>query len=113
VELRNPDPAGNPYLQFAVMLASGLDGMERDLFPPEPVERDIYHMSREERKKLKIDSLPESLGDALEVFSQSKLMRETLGDHIFNHYMHIKTEEWDQYRSWVTDWEHQRYLKTL
>jgi glutamine synthetase len=113
VELRNPDPAGNPYLQFAVMLASGLDGMERDLFPPEPVERDIYHMSREERKKLKIDSLPESLGDALEVFSQSKLMRETLGDHIFNHYMHIKTEEWDQYRAWVTDWEHQKYLKTL
>jgi len=113
VELRNPDPAGNPYLQFAVMLASGLDGIEKNMSPPEPVEKDIYHMSKDERKKLKIDSLPESLGDALEVFSQSKLMRETLGDHIFNHYIHIKTADWDSYRTWVTDWERSRYLKVL
>ncbi|HTY47482.1 MAG TPA: type I glutamate--ammonia ligase [Methanomassiliicoccales archaeon] len=113
MELRNPDPAGNPYLQFAVMLASGLDGIENDILPPEPIEKDIYHMTKEERKKLKIESLPESLGDALEIFSQSKLMRETLGDHIFNHFIHIKTAEWDEYRTWVTDWEHRRYLRVL
>ena len=113
VELRNPDPAGNPYLQFAVMLASGLDGIEKNMEPPEPVEKDIYHMSKDERKRHKIDSLPESLGQALEVFSQSKLMKETLGEHIFNHYMHIKTADWDEYRTWVTDWEHKKYLRNL
>jgi glutamine synthetase len=113
VELRNPDPAGNPYLQFAVMLASGLDGMNKDLSPPKPVEKDIYHMSKEERKKLKIESLPESLGDALKKFSQSKLMKDTLGEHIFNHYVHIKSKEWDSYRTWVTDWERDNFLNVL
>jgi glutamine synthetase len=95
------------------MLASGLDGIEHNLQPPEPIEKDIYHMSKEERKRLKIDSLPESLGQALEIFSQSKLMKETLGEHIFTHYMHIKTAEWDEYRTWVTDWEQKRYLRNL
>jgi glutamine synthetase len=86
MELRNPDPAGNPYLQFAVMLACGLDGVDKDMTPPKPVEKDIYHMTKDERKKLKIESLPENLGDALKRFSQSKLMKDTLGEHIFNHY---------------------------
>jgi glutamine synthetase len=113
MELRNPDPSGNPYLQFAVMLAAGLDGIKRDLYPPEPVERDIYHMSKEERKRLGIESLPESLGHAMEVFSQSKLMKETLGEHIFSHYLHIKGADWDDYRTWVSDWEHKRYLRVL
>ncbi len=113
VELRNPDPAGNPYLQFAVMLASGLDGIDRHLEPPEPVEKDIYKMNKTERAKNGIDSLPMNLGDAMQVFSESKLMKETLGDHIFEHYVHIKEEEWDNYRTWVTDWEVDRYLKVL
>jgi glutamine synthetase len=113
IELRNPDPAGNPYLQFAVMIASGLDGMEHDIMPPEPVEKDIFHMSKDERARNKIDSLPENLGDALEVMSESKLIRQTLGDHIFNHYLKIKGDEWDEYRTYVTDWEVQRYLKFL
>jgi len=113
MELRNPDPSGNPYLQFAVMLAAGMDGIERSLYPSEPIEKDIYHMSKEERKKLNIESLPESLGQALEIFSQSKLMKETLGEHIFTHYMHIKNAEWDEYRTWVTDWEHMKYLRVL
>jgi glutamine synthetase len=113
MELRNPDPSGNPYLQFAVMLAAGLDGIRRDLYPPEPVEKDIYHMSKEERKRLGIESLPESLGHAMEVFSQSKLMKETLGEHIFGHYLHIKGQDWDEYRTWVSDWEHKRYLRTM
>ncbi len=113
MELRNPDPAGNPYLQFAVMLASGLDGVENGLSPPKPVEKDIYHMSKEERRKLKIESLPENLGDALKKFSQSKLMKETLGEHIFNHYIHIKGKEWDSYRTWVSDWEINHCLNVL
>jgi glutamine synthetase len=113
VELRNPDPAGNPYLQFAVMLAAGLDGMEHNILPPEPVEKDIYRMSKEERAKNHIESLPENLGIALATMSESKLVRQTLGDHIFNHYMKIKTDEWDEYRTFVTDWEVQRYLRFL
>lgn len=113
IELRNPDPAGNPYLQFAVMLAAGLDGIEKGIMPPEPVEKDIYHMSKDERCRNNIDSLPENLGHALALMSESKLVRETLGDHIFNHYLTIKGEEWDGYRTYVTDWEVQRYLKKL
>lgn len=113
LELRNPDPAGNPYLQFAVMLASGLDGIEHHLEPPEPVEKDIYKMGKAERAKNGIDSLPMDLGDAMQNFSESKLMKQTLGDHIFEHYVHIKGEEWDNYRTWVTDWEVERYLKVL
>ena len=113
VELRNPDPAGNPYLQFAMMIASGLNGIEKGTYPPDPVEKDIYHMSKEERRRNKIDSLPENLGQALEIMSGSDLVRRTLGDHIFEHYLKIKGDEWDEYRTCVTDWEVQRYLSQL
>jgi len=110
IEMRNPDPAGNPYLQFAIMLASGLDGIDNKILPPEPVEKDIYHMSREERNRHNIGALPENLGHALSIMSESKLVRQTLGDHIFSHYMTIKGQEWDEYRTMVTDWEVNKYL---
>ncbi|WP_019177566.1 type I glutamate--ammonia ligase [Methanomassiliicoccus luminyensis] len=113
IELRNPDPSGNPYLQFAVMLASGLDGMEKGIVPPEPVEKDIYHMCTEERDSNGIGSLPENLGAALDRMSESQLMKDTLGDHIFHHYINIKGQEWDEFRTFVTDWELKRYLKVL
>ncbi|MBN1109473.1 MAG: glutamine synthetase [Methanomassiliicoccales archaeon] len=113
VELRNPDPAGNPYLQFGVMLACGLDGIRNKTMPPEPVEKDIYHMSKEERNKYKISDLPMNLGEAVEIMSQSKLMKEAMGEHIFNHYLHIKRLEWDDYRKYVTNWELDRYLRVL
>jgi glutamine synthetase len=113
VELRNPDPAGNPYLQFAVMLAAGLDGVKNNIKPPEPVEKDIYHMSKEERKKNNIESLPMNLGEALDFMSKSKVMKECLGDHVFNNYLYIKEKEWDEYRKWVSDWEVKRYLSIL
>ncbi|MHC1708835.1 MAG: glutamine synthetase family protein [Methanomassiliicoccales archaeon] len=113
VEQRNPDPAGNPYLQFAVMLAAGLDGIKNKLDPGDPTEKDIYHMSPEERRRHKIVDLPMNLGDALDVMAESKVMKEALGEHIFNHYLHIKRLEWDEYRKYVTDWEIQRYLRVL
>jgi glutamine synthetase len=113
VEQRNPDPAGNPYLQFAVMLAAGLDGIKNKLSPGDPVEKDIYHMSPDERRKNKIVDLPMNLGDALNVMAESKVMKEALGEHIFNHYLHIKHLEWDDYRKHVTDWEIQKYLRAL
>jgi glutamine synthetase len=113
IELRNPDPAGDPYLQFAVMIASGLDGIENNLLPTSPVEKDIFHMSKEQKAKNGIDSLPENLGTALDVMSQSELVRKTIGHHIFKHYLKIKGYEWDEYRTFVTDWEVQRYLNNL
>lgn len=113
LELRNPDPAGNPYLQFAVMLAAGLQGIKERIEPPEPVEKDIYHMTDEERKALGIRSLPESLGEALHVMSKSELMRNTLGHHIFEHFLHVKWQEWEEYRAQVTRWEIERFLPVL
>ena len=113
MEMRNPDPAGNPYLQFAMMIAAGIDGIENNITPPEPIEKDIFHMDKEERARNGIDSLPESLGAALEVMSQSDLVRRTLGEHTFNHYLTIKEKDWDSYRTCITDWEIQRYLPHL
>ncbi len=113
LELRNPDPAGNPYLQFAVMLASGLDGIERKMEPPEPVEQNIFAMSEEERRKMGIKSLPESLGEALHHFSRSELMRDTLGNHLFSHFLHVKRKEWEEYRAQVTQWEIENLLPIL
>ncbi len=113
MELRCPDPAGNPYLQFAVILGMGLDGISRKLEPPEPVEKDIFHMTGEEREKLGIRSMPESLGEALHHFRESKLMRELMGPHIFENFAVVKQREWDAFRSFVTKWEVERYLPKL
>ncbi len=113
IEQRNPDPAGNPYLQFAVMLAAGLDGIKNRIEPPEPVEKDIYHLSPKERENLGIESLPGSLGDALELFRKSKLMRETLGDHISEHFYIVKSKEVEAYRAEVTAWEIKNLLPVL
>ncbi len=113
IELRNPDPAGNPYLQFAIMLAAGLEGIEKGIMPPEPVEKDIYHMNAEERAGNGIKSLPENLGHALSIMSRSDLVKKTLGEHIFEHYQTIKGQEWDEYRTMVTDWEVSKYLGSL
>ncbi len=113
LELRNPDPAGNPYLQFSVMLAAGLMGIKNKIEPPEPVEKDIYHLSPSEREKLGIESLPGSLGEALEYFRKSELMRETLGDHIFNHFYIVKSREVEYFRAEVTEWEIKKLLPVL
>ena len=113
IELRNPDPAGNPYLQFTVMLAAGLKGIEEKIEPPEPVEKDIFHMSAEEREALGIESLPENLGQALGNMRKSELIREALGEHLFKHYLYVKEKEWNDYRAHVSDWEHNVLLPAL
>jgi glutamine synthetase len=113
VELRNPDPAGNPYLQFAVMFAAGMKGIEEKIEPPEPVERDIYKMSLEERAAMKIDSLPGNLGEALDCMRRSKLVKEALGDHLFSHFLYIKGQEWSNYSAYVNDWEVKNLLPAL
>lgn len=112
-ELRNPDLSGNPYLQFAVMLAAGLKGIEDKLEPPEPVEKNIYSLSEQERNKYDIKHLPESLGHAISFMQDSKLLQEILGEHIFNNFLHVKSKEWDMYRKQVTKWEIDNYLPVL
>ncbi len=112
-ELRSPDLSGNPYLQFAVMLAAGLKGVEERLDPPTSVERNIYALSEKEREKYNIHHLPESLGHALSLMEDSNLLKETLGDHVFNNFLHVKRSEWAKYRTQVTSWEIDKYLQIL
>jgi len=112
-ELRNPDLSGNPYLQFAVMLAAGWKGVEEKLEPPEPVEKNIYALTEKEREHHGIDQLPESLGHSLSLMSKSEFVREILGDHIYNNFLHVKRKEWDEYRTQVTKWEIDKYLSVI
>ncbi|MCS7279411.1 MAG: glutamine synthetase family protein [Thermodesulfobacteriaceae bacterium] len=113
IELRSPDPACNPYLAFAAMLHAGLKGIEEKYPLPEPVERDVYHMSVEERAKLGIEELPGSLWEAIEYAEKSELLKEALGDHIFEQLLISKKVEWDDYRIRVTEYEIEKYLPIL
>lgn len=112
IELRCPDPSANPYLAFAVMLKAGLDGIKRQLELPAPVEEDLYHMTGEERTRKGIGSLPGSLGEAIQAMEEDGIVRDTLGDHLYERFVEAKTQEWDAYRMSVTPWELERYLAT-
>src|SRR5271169_1967724 len=113
MELRCPDPACNPYLTFAALLQAGLEGIERGYELPEPMEKNLYHLSGEERRRLGVEQLPESLGEAIEITAQSELVLRTLGEHMFNRYIEIKRQEAEDYRVQVTQWELDRYLSIL
>ena len=113
MELRCPDPACNPYLTFAALLQAGLEGIEKGYELPEPMEKNLYHLSGEERRRLGVEQLPESLGEAIEITAESELVLRTLGEHMFNRYVEIKRQEWDDYRVQVTQWELDRYLSIL
>ena len=113
IEARFPDPGCNPYLAFSVLLAAGLDGMDRKLEAPAAVEADIFHMTEPERRQRGIESLPGSLIEAVDLARPSKLLRRTLGDHILDQFIANKVIEWDRYRSQVTAWEIEKYLPIL
>jgi glutamine synthetase len=113
MEYRSPDPACNPYLAFAVMLAAGLKGIEKGYKLPEPVETDIYEMDEKARADAGITSLPGSLYEALQIVQESALVRETLGDHIFEKFIENKKVEWDRFRTHVSQYEIDRYLPML
>lgn len=113
IEYRAPDPACNPYLAFSAMLAAGLDGIEKGLEPPPPVEENVYEMSDKERGKRGIGTLPSSLSEAIAIMEKSDLMRECLGDHVFESFIKNKKIEWDNYRVQITDYELKRYLPIL
>jgi glutamine synthetase len=110
LELRCPDPSCNPYLAFAAMLRAGLDGIERELEPPPIANEDLYHLDDQRRREQGLDILPGSLGEALEGLRRSELVRETLGDHIFERFLEAKTIEWQEYCIQISDWELDRYL---
>jgi glutamine synthetase len=112
-EIRCPDPSCNPYLTFAALLHAGLDGIEKGYELEPPMETNLYHLTPEQRRERGITSLPESLGEAIDEFSQSDLLRRAFGDHIFDAYVTLKRKEWDDYRVQLTQWELDRYLKVL
>ena len=110
VELRNPDPAANPYLALAVCLAAGLDGIKKEIEPPAEVPENIYELDDDERESRGIESLPADLHDAIGELKKDAFIQEVLGQHITNKYIEAKEAEWMQYRTQVTGWEIEEYL---
>ena len=113
VEYRSPDPACNPYFAFAVMLAAGLEGIEKGYPLRDPVERNVYEMTEKEREKYRIESLPGNLYEAIQITEKSDLVKRALGDHVFQQFIENKKIEWDRYRAQVTDYELEQYLAIL
>jgi glutamine synthetase len=109
-EVRMPDPSCNPYLALAVMLAAGLDGLERQLDPGPPINKNIFTMSHREKRRLRIDQLPPNLWAALDELEKDEVVKGALGEHILEHYLRAKRQEWEEYISHVHPWEQERYL---
>jgi glutamine synthetase len=112
-EFRSPDPACNPYLTFAVMLQAGLEGIEQGYKLEDPMEMNLYDLSDSERVEMGVQTLPESLGEAIKSAEQSELLNKALGDHVFGRLLEVKKKEWDEYRVQLTPWELDKYLSIL
>lgn len=112
-EFRSPDPACNLYLTFAVLLAAGLEGIEKKYKLPKQMETNLYHLSDTERDNLGIESLPDSLGEAIDITEKSALVKKTLGDHVFSRFIELKKKEWEEYRVQVTQYELEKFLPVL
>ena len=110
VELRSPDPACNPYLELALCLAAGLDGIEKGLTPPPEVTENIFDMNAAARKAHGIDSLPDSLEEAIHALEADPLVLDTLGEHVAANYIEGKRKEWEEYRTRVSSWEREKYI---
>ena len=109
-EVRSVDPAANPYLALAVILKAGLEGIKNKTDLPEPVNENIYEMSREEREAVGVEDLPSSLYTALKAMREDRVVMDALGSHIYRQFHGNKSVEWDMYRSQVSDWELKQYL---
>jgi glutamine synthetase len=112
-EVRCPDPSSNTYLAFAVMIAAGLDGVERGLALADPVEESLFEMDASQVTERGIAELPGTLGQAIDELKADAVVCEALGDHVLEHYVEAKTAEWDEYRTQVTQWELDRYLEAF
>ncbi len=113
VEIRCPDPATNPYLVFAVLLKSGLEGIKRSMKAPGPVEENLFEFDDEKLAKYYINKLPASLNEAIYEIEKGRIVKETFGEYTWKRYLEAKKEEWNQFRISVTDWELKRYLTTV
>jgi glutamine synthetase len=112
-EIRSVDPSANPYLALSAILAAGLDGIENELPLIDPINKNLFELNDEERAKLGVVNLPSDLKEALDLFKESKLMKETMGDHIFNKFIELKTKEWDEFKTTVTQWEINKYIHMM
>jgi glutamine synthetase len=110
VELRMPDPAANPYLALAAMLAAGLDGVSTKADHREPVDTNIFEMSYREKRRLRIDDLPHDLNEACDELEKDAVIMDALGEHVARHFLHAKREEWQSYITQVHAWELESYL---
>lgn len=110
IEFRSPDPSSNPYLVLACLLLAGLEGIKNNLEPPKCIDKNIFDLSREERKREHIENLPESLHEAIAYMQKSDLVKEALGKNTFEYYIKAKEVEWDNYRTQVHQWEINSYL---
>jgi glutamine synthetase len=113
MELRCPDPSGNPYLQLASMLMAGLKGIEEGYEMPDPMEFNLYNLTEEEREAKGIESLPASLEQAVALSEKSELVKEILGPHSFERFITLKKKECEEYRLQVTQWELDKYYQLL
>jgi glutamine synthetase len=110
VEVRCPDPSSNPYLAFAVMLAAGLDGIEKGMELGEPVEESLYEMDATRIRERGIQELPGTLAEAVDELERDPVIGEALGEHILSRFVESRRADWDEYRTQVTQWEVERYL---
>ena len=110
LELRSVDPTANPYLALAVLLESGLDGIENKIEAPAPIESNIYVMSEEERKAAGIRDLPSTLHNAVKALQEDEVVKAALGDHIYPNFVEAKRMEWASYAAFVSQWEVENYL---
>jgi len=113
IEARFPDPSCNPYLAFAALIHAGLDGIERDLDCDDPVRENIYEFDEAKREEYGISTLPTNLGEALDALESDEVIQDALGDHVYENFVEAKTQEFDDYRVDVSDWELDRYLETF
>lgn len=112
-ELRIPDPTANPYLALSAILSAGLDGLATKLEPPPPIQRDVYDMSVRDKRRHKVKNLPTTLREALNELESDRVIRDALGEHIYQHYLEAKRAEWKLYAATVHDWELKRYLELM
>ena len=112
-EIRSVDTATNPYLAMAVILVSGLDGIEKDLPLIDSINANLFNLSRIEREALGVKNLPDNLKEAIDVLQEDDLMKEALGNHIYSKFIKLKTKEWDDFKTCVTEWEINRYMKII
>ena len=111
-EMRFPDPSSNPYLAFTAMLAAALDGIDKQMTPPAPLnDINLYELNREERKKMGVGELPGSLAEALGELDKDEVLKAALGPVVYEAFARAKRDEWDDYRIHVTDYEIEKYLE--